>query len=235
MLVCMMESIKKLRDICQSKPKELEKDLGWRVKLLRFISIYFTKIFIKLGFSANQVTILWVVVGMISSIFFLNGSYLYNIVGALLLQLAFQWDYSDGEVARYRKESSLSGLYLDLIGHFLVNPLVVIFISIALTVKYPNFIFLGISASFSMFLIRMLTTEKYEVIKKELVSSTIIDIRNVFESNNKKSILDKVNFVDVILIFSILNLLNLFVIIAGIVFPIMFVRKLIKEFKYGFG
>lgn len=231
----MMESIKKLRDICQSKPKELEKDLGWRVKLLRFISIYFTKIFIKLGFSANQVTILWVVVGMISSIFFLNGSYLYNIVGALLLQLAFQWDYSDGEVARYRKESSLSGLYLDLIGHFLVNPLVVIFISIALTVKYPNFIFLGISASFSMFLIRMLTTEKYEVIKKELVSSTIIDIRNVFESNNKKSILDKVNFVDVILIFSILNLLNLFVIIAGIVFPIMFVRKLIKEFKYGFG
>jgi phosphatidylglycerophosphate synthase len=41
------------------------------------------------------------------------------VLGALLIQLYLLLDCVDGELARYRKQTSITGVYLDRVGHYL--------------------------------------------------------------------------------------------------------------------
>lgn len=102
----------------------------------RFVSIYITRFLIPLGISANQVSLLMIITGLLASCFFLSSSAVLFLLGALLLQLWYLLDNVDGEVARYRhfqktgsmvidkKDSLLEGMYYDMINHYIVNLLV---------------------------------------------------------------------------------------------------------------
>ena len=102
----------------------------------RFFSIYITRFLIPLGISANQVSLLMIITGILASCFFLSSSAVLFLLGALLLQLWYLLDNVDGEVARYRhfqrtgsmvidkKDSLLEGMYYDMINHYIVNLLV---------------------------------------------------------------------------------------------------------------
>jgi len=87
--------------------------------IVRPISILFTWVFIRIPISANQVTILQEIIGVIGAIFLALGKF---VVGSLLLQLGYILDCSDGEVARWKNQQSESGKFLDLIGHMIVIP-----------------------------------------------------------------------------------------------------------------
>ena len=220
-----METIKQLRRKVQPRPvNKLDKYFH------RLISIYITKIFILLNLTANQITLLWILTGIISAFFFLQGSYLFSLIGALILLLSFILDFSDGEVARYHKKTSINGYYLDCIGHFIVVSSVVIAISFALFYKFNSLIFLifGFTTSISLLLIRMASTEKYEVLQETKTKPK----RTKKQSKSELIVLS--NPVYLILISSILNLLPLLISLYGIFLPILFIRKLYKEFKYGF-
>ena len=89
-------------------------------KLLRPISKPLTWVFIKLGISANQVTVLQLLFGVVGSILFAYGKF---ITGCIFLQIGFILDLCDGDVARFNNKESKAGEYLDLIGHRTVIPL----------------------------------------------------------------------------------------------------------------
>ncbi len=101
-------------------PREAE-PYTWYV--VRPISIYFTWVLVRTPITANQVTVLQEIFGVLGAIFLGLGSVAYAIVGVILLQLGCILDHSDGEIARWKGQESINGVFLDLVGHIIVIPL----------------------------------------------------------------------------------------------------------------
>jgi hypothetical protein len=97
----------------------------WAGRLyMRDVSPYFTWLFVRIGFSPNQLTYLMIVCGVLggAAVAVAAGGttgLVWAIVGALLIQAYLLLDCSDGEVARFRKRTSVTGVYLDRIGHYM--------------------------------------------------------------------------------------------------------------------
>lgn len=89
----------------------------WVYLVLRPISFYLTPPLINLGFSANAVTALGLVPLICGLAFILLGaiSALNFIIGAALVNIWYLCDCIDGNIARFRGESSKFGALLDFI------------------------------------------------------------------------------------------------------------------------
>ena len=119
----MVESIKELREICQKSEKKAMPtrfdEFVWN-NLDRGMSIYFTKLFLIMGISANRVTFISFLFGVSAGILFIFGDAFYWILGTFCYWLCGVFDLADGEVARYNKAASKQGAYLDgLSGSFI--------------------------------------------------------------------------------------------------------------------
>ncbi len=90
--------------------------------VVRPISIYFTWVFVRTPLSANQVTVMQEVIGFAGAVLLGLGQVKWALVGVLLLQLGYILDCSDGEVARWKDQKSINGVFLDLVGHMIVIP-----------------------------------------------------------------------------------------------------------------
>ena len=73
-----------------------------------------TRLFLKLRWSPNTITMISMVVGLVAASFFISGSWEFAIVGALLFQLSIIIDNCDGEVARLTFSESKFGQELDI-------------------------------------------------------------------------------------------------------------------------
>jgi len=98
----------------------------------RKVSGFFSSIISRTPLSANQVTVIDILMGIIAAILFVPGVYYVSILAAIALQLWYIFDCVDGEVARIKGQTSLAGMYLDYIGHDLVQPMVFIGIGFGL-------------------------------------------------------------------------------------------------------
>jgi CDP-alcohol phosphatidyltransferase-like enzyme len=65
------------------------------------------------GFTPNQVTTVSVLIGLVAAIAFATGERWGLIAGAVLLQIAFTTDCVDGQLARYTRQFSKLGAWLD--------------------------------------------------------------------------------------------------------------------------
>ena len=97
----------------------------WAGRLyMRDISPLFTWMFVRIGFSPNQLTYMMIVCGVLggAAVAVAAGGttgLIWAIVGAVLIQAYLLLDCSDGEGARFRKRTSVTGVYLDRIGHYM--------------------------------------------------------------------------------------------------------------------
>jgi len=82
-------------------------------RVVRSISIYVTWLLIRTPISANGVTFLFLVAGLAGAGVFALGTPAAWIVGTLLIWLSILFDFSDGELARFRQESSWFGDYFE--------------------------------------------------------------------------------------------------------------------------
>ena len=82
-------------------------------RILRRISIYLTWVLIRTPISANGVTFLFLLAGLAGGAVFAFGTPAAWIAGTLLIWLSILFDFSDGEVARFRQESSWFGDYFE--------------------------------------------------------------------------------------------------------------------------
>lgn len=67
----------------------------------------------------NQLTYLMVVAGVLAGAALLVPGLAGALLGAVLIQVYLLLDCVDGEIARWRKQTSITGVYLDRIGHYL--------------------------------------------------------------------------------------------------------------------
>jgi phosphatidylglycerophosphate synthase len=150
--------LKKLKKICQPKNITSRGVEHWFGPYYRKISLYITWILIHFKtLTPNTITTFGVLLGSLGGFLILIPNYL----GIILFFLAFQlWallDYVDGEVARATNRKSLSGPYIDLLGHFTIY--FGIFTPIGLKINYLLndylFIILGLFLTFLGILIHI--------------------------------------------------------------------------------
>ncbi|MFQ6678150.1 MAG: CDP-alcohol phosphatidyltransferase family protein [Fidelibacterota bacterium] len=90
--------------------------------IIRHLSVLFTWIFVRTPISANHVTLMQEIIGVSGCILIGFADPFYPIIGVFLLQLGYILDCSDGEVARWKNQQSINGVFLDLVGHLIVIP-----------------------------------------------------------------------------------------------------------------
>ncbi|MFJ9031711.1 CDP-alcohol phosphatidyltransferase family protein [Streptomyces sp. NPDC102274] len=92
----------------------------WAGRLyMREISLHIDPYLVNTRITPNQLTYLMVVVGVIGGAALLVPGLTGAILAAVLFQVYLLLDCVDGEVARWRKQTSITGVYLDRIGHYL--------------------------------------------------------------------------------------------------------------------
>ena len=87
------------------------------------VAIHLTRVFLRLGWSGNQVTLLMMSCAFAGAMLFFLGSTAGYVGGAALMLLSYVLDASDGQVVRFRRQSSNLGIYLDRFTHRVSYPL----------------------------------------------------------------------------------------------------------------
>jgi len=245
--------LNKLKEIVQLPVQHTD---SWYIKLIgRRVSIYFTYMLLKTPLSANQATILYVLIGYIACYFFAAGGLYGMVIGAIFCHLFLIFDCVDGEIARYRKQTSLTGKYFDNLTHYMFEPLMFFSISLGLYAKY-DYLFILImgmlSAVFYSYSLRLTFDLKFRPILNEIISSGL-DIKNYKVHANDPSTFSgliskfaKLVFgfgstITIILLVAIfdfiypsgfvflsyeVNLMVIFIILYGAIMPLIFLVKM---------
>ncbi len=90
-------------------------------RYMRRLSPYGTWVFARLGWSPNAVTWLMIVVGVVAGAVVAVGGFATAVAAAVLIQVYLLLDCSDGELARWSRRTSVTGVYLDRVGHYLAE------------------------------------------------------------------------------------------------------------------
>jgi len=146
-------TLKSVKEKCKRKNSELNNKLHW---FSSKFSIYFSYVFIKLGFTADLVTFVFFILGLSGVFLMSSDSILISIIGYVFFRLHIIVDMCDGDVARFNKSFSIRGSYWDSVIHSVLNPLyhLAIVYSFYLQFKDINFLlfspFIVLSSSILM-------------------------------------------------------------------------------------
>ncbi|TSC79433.1 MAG: CDP-alcohol phosphatidyltransferase [Parcubacteria group bacterium Gr01-1014_29] len=168
-----MESIKELREITQREKIEgRERPWGYRV-FQRGPSIYITWLLLHTPLTPNAITLLSILSGVGGAYLLLCPDWKVKLAALFLFYLNLLLDRVDGEMARYKKQFSLKGIYLDELNHYVIPPL--FFLSLAwglkdATAHHESLILLaGIWAGFAAILLRLTHNLPYGIFLKKYV------------------------------------------------------------------
>lgn len=131
----------------------LQSQVPWRPQrafpLVRHLSCRMTPWLLRLGLSANQVTLASVVVGVAAAVLLALGSWGASVAGALLLVLSSVLDNCDGEIARFRGTASASGGRLDDLADAVVHTSLFIGLGVGVSraLGRPLWLWLGLAAA----------------------------------------------------------------------------------------
>ena len=155
-------TINELRKLLQDKGNGKNYS-DWTEYLPRLFSIYFTNFFIKAGISANTITFLSIIFGLLTALLIATGNPLFIFIGCFTIFLDTILDCSDGEVARYNRSNSNTGEYFDRIASAIVDPIILFSISIMIFNQMNNIfiIILGFFAAISLLLMRLAIAYSY--------------------------------------------------------------------------
>lgn len=168
-----METIKQLREILQrEKIENRERPWGYRL-FQRGPSMYITKLFLYTPLTPNAITLLSILSGLGGAYLLLCTVWKLKLFALFLFYLNLLLDRIDGEVARYKRQFSLKGIYLDEINHYLIPPL--FFLSFAwgikdITAYHESLILLsGMWAGFASILLRVTHSLPYSIFLKKYI------------------------------------------------------------------
>jgi phosphatidylglycerophosphate synthase len=99
-------------------------DEHWAGKFyMRKLSPYVTLLFARWGWSPNAVTVAFIVSGVVGGVLAAVPGVLAAFGVLFLFQLYLLFDCSDGELARYTRRFSPAGVFLDRMGHYVCEAL----------------------------------------------------------------------------------------------------------------
>lgn len=191
------ESFKDFRRICQgNKIQILKKEKNWWRAPFQFISIYITWFLVKIPISANLITIFSIIIGVTGLILIGLTKSLLIIIGFIFIYLYYILDEVDGEVARYKKITSVQGVFYDEVGHLLIHTgLFFTFGFCIYNITLDNlFLILGLLTSFFILGIRMIRRIPYVASSKDSAKKVIKDERTDKQNKSLKKNFPKVLF-----------------------------------------
>ena len=134
-------------------------------------SVYFSYFFINIGLSADRVTNLFLLAGVVGAIYVK-----YPVISYLLWRLHIILDMSDGDIARFNQTYSIRGKYWDALNHSIINPGYCFFIGLNFYNKYDDVFYLYLGAS-------MMFAQSFILNSKYFIESDHSEIRFRFSSN----------------------------------------------------
>ncbi|MBW2981168.1 CDP-alcohol phosphatidyltransferase family protein [Candidatus Woesearchaeota archaeon] len=247
-----VESIKELRKICE---KEFEKKHKQSLskKILRFLSIYITKLLLYTSVTANQVTWFYTILGVIASILFFPGTYAMSLIGAILLHFWYLIDHVDGEIARYRKCLSHKGYFLDYMSLQITHPLTFICMTFGVYKSYPYLLTLvaGFAITFSIMFFYSIDNTRYSFFISMKKGKITRESQKINTSKLKKSLFYKIMMliqkigakiwflfafdraICIIFVAALINQLHLIFFFYAIVYPILIIFTVIYYYFFG--
>jgi len=158
-----VESIKELRQICVKSAEKTKKRWTIQKRIMRFFSIYITKVLLYTNITANQVTWFMFFLGIFASLFFYTGEYIHAIIGSLLFHFWYVVDHVDGEIARYRRSTSHKGYFLDYMAQYTAHSFIFIFLTFGVYRQYTSdlTILAGFLIIFSLLMFYLVANSKY--------------------------------------------------------------------------
>ena len=133
-------------------------DEHWAGRLyMRKISPRATRVFARLGWSPNAVTVAFIACGVAAGVVIALGGLVTAIVAAILIQASLLFDCSDGELARWSKRTLATGVYLDGIGHYAVDTTLLVGLGIRAQghlTTYGSYLTAGLAAALLAVLVK---------------------------------------------------------------------------------
>lgn len=173
-----MESIKDLREKLQREKLEgRERPCGYRL-FQRGPSIYVTWLLLHTPITPNAVTLLSVLSGLGGAYLLLCPTWKFKLIALFLFYINLLLDRVDGELARYKRQFSLKGIYLDELNHYVIPSL--FFLSLAwglkdTTIYHESLVLLaGMWAGFAIILLRLTHNLSYGIFLKKYVKHSDI-------------------------------------------------------------
>jgi len=93
---------------------------------MRRLSPRATWLFARLGLSPNAVTLAFICCGVAAGVVVAFGGLATAIIAVVLVQAGLLCDCADGELARLTKRTSVGGVYLDRVGHYLCDAAMIV-------------------------------------------------------------------------------------------------------------
>jgi len=112
-------SIKKIKESLPAEKNKIDKLDLWVFYFIRPISYYFTWVFVKAKFTPTMATALSMIVGIIGEIVIIPNGRFFHLFGALVINLWIVLDCVDGNIARFKKQTSIFGEFLDGLSGYL--------------------------------------------------------------------------------------------------------------------
>lgn len=88
----------------------------------RFFSIYITWVILHTSITPNTITISGILFAILSSYLIIEN---HLLLASFCIFITVLLDFSDGEVSRYKNQSSMEGIYLDKVYDFMVRPIII--------------------------------------------------------------------------------------------------------------
>jgi len=225
----------------------------YSVLVLRKISPYFTRFFVRHGVSANQVSAIGMLFGIIAGVMLSFGNYL-MFLSIVFYQLWNIFDCVDGEVARVTQNFTIGGRFLEEIDWVTAESAFLSFLGIGLYRMLGNMLFAILGIVFALFL-SLLTAyaktrdslareiglkEKYSpFIKMSPVKRMYLKLRNLFLITSAHLILIVLliyEFSPISVRFTIfgidLNLLALYFLAYGIVWSVRAITSIGTNYRF---
>ncbi|MFC4531537.1 CDP-alcohol phosphatidyltransferase family protein [Sphaerisporangium dianthi] len=150
-------SVIELRAVAQPQTT-MERNSGehWAGALyMRKLSIYVTWALARTPISPNQVTGLMIVSGVLAGAVLALPGLWAAVAAAVLIQVYLLLDCSDGELARWTHRTSITGVYLDRVGHYFAEAALLIGLGFRASETLPDwYTVLGFAAALGAILIK---------------------------------------------------------------------------------
>lgn len=142
-------TIEQIREVCQPEAiRGRHNSEHWVGDLYhRPLSPYLTRIFLRMGLSANAVTGVMIVTGWLAALALLIPGLPGGFLAAFLGQLQMFIDCTDGEIARWNRSQSPVGVFLDKVGHYTTEAAIAIMLGFRAAGSFDinsNWVFVGL-------------------------------------------------------------------------------------------
>jgi len=196
----------------------------------------------------NQISFIWGIIGFIGFYFMSLGGYMNMVLGILIYHFALLIDFVDGQLARFRKKTTLGGTYLDRFFTYVHRGLIVFALGIGVynSTNQIMYLYIGLWSCFFLVFDNLNKLKVYETLINENKLKLLKDQWASYQSEgyqnyNGTFVQSAMSYVIELLrpnnSFSLLfwavifNFPAPFLILMAIVSPVFFFRNLVSIYK----